>query len=206
GQPVDRALIATEIDRLLALYLNVSLEKVRVGDALGEVLQLVRRSGMRLPGNLVLFFKALAMCDGLLLAIDPESSFADYLRPMAGKMIFEGFAGQNGLGLLRDSALDAVELGLELPRRIDRVLGEIERGNLRVWTRVEDMEPLVKRLERAAARTNAAILVAACIVDLAIVIPAYHPQGWEAWGGVAFWVAVAAVVVGSVATLWRLRK
>src|SRR5262249_6344547 len=41
GQPVDRALIATEIDRLLALYLNVSLEKVRVGDALGEVLQLV---------------------------------------------------------------------------------------------------------------------------------------------------------------------
>jgi hypothetical protein len=60
------------------------------------------------------------------------------------------------------------------------LLGDIERGNLRFWTRIKDMEPLLKRLERVAARTNAAILVAACIVGLAMVIPFYHPQGWEA--------------------------
>jgi ubiquinone biosynthesis protein len=205
-QPVDRALIATDIDRMLALYVNVSLEKVRVGDALGELLQLGRRYRLRLPGNLVQFFKALAMCEGMLLAIEPDASFTDFLRPMAGKMLFEGFAGQNGIGLLRDSALDAVELGLELPQRIDRVLGEIERGNLRVLTRVEDMEPLVKRLERMAARTNAAMLVAACIVGLALVIPIYHPPGWETWNNTVFWIAVAAVVTGSMATLWRLLK
>ena len=107
---------------------------------------------------------------------------------------------------MRDSALDLAELASDLPRRVDRVLGEIERGNLRVWTRIEDMEPLIKRLERVVARTNAAILVAPCIVGLAMVIPFYHPQGWEAWIGVVFWIAVAAVVAGSLRTLWRLRK
>src|SRR5262249_48971330 len=153
ARPVDRALIVAEIDRLLARYVNASLANVRVGDALGDLLQLVRRYAMRPPGNLVLFFKALAMCEGLLLAIDPDASFADYLRPMAGKLIYQGVAGPNGVGRLRDSALEAVELGLELPGRIDRILGEIERGELRVWARVEDMELLVERLERAAART-----------------------------------------------------
>jgi hypothetical protein len=63
-----------------------------------------------------------------------------------------------------------------------------------------------KRLERAVARTNAAIIVAACIVGLAMVIPFYRPQGREAWIGVVFWIAVAAVVAGSVRALWRLRK
>jgi hypothetical protein len=125
---------------------------------------------------------------------------------MAGKLVFQGFAGRPGADHLRDSALDLAEFASDLPRRLDRVLGEIERGNLRVWTRIQDMEPLVKRLERVAARTNAAILVAACIVGLAMVIPFYHPQGWEAWIGVVFWIAVAAVVAGSVRTLWRLRK
>jgi hypothetical protein len=70
----------------------------------------------------------------------------------------------------------------------------------------EDIEPLVNRLERVAARTNAAMLAAACIVGLAVVIPYYHPRGWEAWTGVVFWIAVAAVVAGSIKTLWRLRK
>jgi hypothetical protein len=65
---------------------------------------------------------------------------------------------------------------------------------------------LVKRLERVAVRTNATILVAACIIGLAMVIPFYHPQGWEAWIGIAFWIAAVAVVAGSLRALWRLRK
>jgi predicted unusual protein kinase regulating ubiquinone biosynthesis (AarF/ABC1/UbiB family) len=56
---------------MLELYVDVSLEKLRFGDAVGEVLRLVRRHGLRLPGTLVLFFKALAMCEGILQTIDP---------------------------------------------------------------------------------------------------------------------------------------
>ncbi len=40
--PIDRAVITREIDRMLELYVDVSLEHVRFGDAIGEVLQLVR--------------------------------------------------------------------------------------------------------------------------------------------------------------------
>jgi ubiquinone biosynthesis protein len=204
--PIDRALVTTEVDRMLQQYANAALGNVHIGDALGDLLQLARRHRLRLPGNLVQFFKTLAMAEGLLLKIHPESSFADYLRPMAGKLVLQGFVGRPGADHLRDSTLDLAELASDLPRRIDRILGEIERGNLRVWTRIEDVDMLVKRLERVAAGTNAAILVAACIIGLAMVIPFYRPQGWEAWIGVVFWIAAGAVVAGSIRALWRLRK
>jgi ubiquinone biosynthesis protein len=91
--PIDRALISREIDRVLQVYVDVSLEKLQFGEAIDEVLQLVRRHGLRLPGTFVLFFKALAMCEGMLQTIDPDSSFIDYLQPMVRKLVCQVFAG-----------------------------------------------------------------------------------------------------------------
>ena len=199
-------MISREIDRVLELYVDVSLEKLQFGDAIGEVLQLVRRHGLLLPGTLVLFFKALAMCEGILQSIDPDSSFTDYLQPMVRKLVYQAFAGPDLSGRLRDSAADAAQLSIELPRRIDRVLGEVEQGNLRIWTRVEDIEPLMKRLEHLVARSNATMLAAARIVGLAIVMQTYHPRGWQSWIGVVFWIAVAIAIIDYVGTLLTLRK
>ena len=204
--PIDRDLITREIDRILELYVDVSLENLRFGEAINEVLQLVRRHGLRLPGALVQFFKALGMCEGILQTIDPDSSFSDYLRPLTGKLVYQAYAGPHLLGRLGDSAAEAAELLIELPRRVDRVLGEIERGNLRIWTRVEDAEPIIKRLEHMVARTSATILAAACIVGVAIVMQFYHPQGWQKWLGVVFWIAVGFAIIDYIRTLLTLRK
>jgi ubiquinone biosynthesis protein len=205
-RPIDRDAMTREIDRMLVLYVDVSLEHLRFGDAIGELLQVVRRHGLRVPGTLVQFFKALAMCEGILQAVDPDSSFADYLQPMTRKLVYQTVAGAQLPGRLRDAAVDAAELSIELPRRIDRVLGEIERGNLRVWTRVEDVEPLMKRVEHLVARANATILAAACIVGLAIVMLFYRPHGWDRWIGAVFWIAVGAALIDYVRTLLTLRK
>jgi RsiW-degrading membrane proteinase PrsW (M82 family) len=86
------------------------------------------------------------------------------------------------------------------------VLGEIERGNLRVWTRVEDVEPVMKRLEHMVERANATMLAAACIVALAIVLQIYRPQGWQQWIGVVVWIALIGAIAAAVRTLLGLRE
>jgi ubiquinone biosynthesis protein len=205
SHPVDLDLLTRDIDRMLALYVDVSLEHLQIAEALGELLQLVRRHGLRMPGTLVNFFKALGMCEGVLQTVDPDASFADYLQPMLNKLIYESIAGPEPLGRVRDSIVDAAELTMELPRRINRVLGEIERGNLRVWTRLEDADSLMKRVEHVVARSNATILAAACIVGLALVMQFYRPQGWERWIGVVFAITVTIALIDYVRTLLDLR-
>ncbi len=205
--PVDRPLLTNELERLLEQYVDVSFDDVPLGNALGEILHILRRHQLRLPANLAALIKALVMCEGILQTLDPESSLTDYLQPMAGKLIYQGIAGGDNTGeRLRDSALDAAQLSIELPRRIDRVLGEIERGNLRVWTRIEDADPIMKRVEHMVERANLTMLAAACIVGLAIVLVIYHPQGWQQWIGVVVWIALVAAVAATVRTLLGLRK
>jgi ubiquinone biosynthesis protein len=205
--PIDRPQLMSDVERLLERYVDISFDDVPLGNALGELLHVLRRHQLRLPANLAALIKALVMCEGILQTLDPGSSLSDYLQPMAGKLVYHGIAGGDHAGeRLRDSALDAAQLSIELPRRIDRVLGEIERGNLRVWTRVEDVDTLVKRLEHMVERANATMLAAACIVGLAIVLQLYHPQGWQQWIGVVVWIALIAAIAAAVRTLLGLRK
>jgi hypothetical protein len=103
--------------------------------------------------------------------------------------------------------LDAAELSIELPRRADRVLADIERGNLRVWTKFEEMEPGLQRLERMVERANATMIAAACIVGLTVLLVVYHPQAWQATVAWTFWIAFVIAVVITFRTVWRtIRK
>ena len=206
SHPVNRAAIAAELDRMLKQYVDVSFDSVPVGNALRELLDLFQRERLRLPPPIAQLFKALLMCEGLLQRIDPDSGLSDYLEPLEGGLVYGGLAEGPLKDRVRDSVADAAELTMGLPRRIDRVLGEVERGNLRVWARLEDAEPLLKRFERMVERLNATMLAAACIVGIAIVMQFYHPQGWRGWIGVVFWVAVAAALISVVRTLFALRR
>jgi ubiquinone biosynthesis protein len=188
--PVDRAGLAGEIDRMLERYVPVTLEEMRFGEALGELLELIRRFGLRLPGNLALLFKTLVMTEGILETVDPGASLNDHLEPLVEKLMFGRLNGEDWVDRVRESAFDAAELSVELPRRLDRVMGEVERGNVRVWARIENLESIVLRFEHTIERANLTMLASACIVGLAIVMVFYKPQGVERWIGVAFWVGV----------------
>jgi ubiquinone biosynthesis protein len=189
--PVDRAGLAGEIDRMLERYVPVTLEEMRFGEALGELLELIRRFGLRLPGNLALLFKTLVMTEGLLESVDPGASLNDHLEPLVEKLMFGRLNGEDWMDRVRDSAFDAAELSIELPRRLDRVMGEVERGNVRVWARIENLESMVARFEHTVERANLTMLASACIVGLAIVLVFFKPQGAERWIGIAFWIGVA---------------
>lgn len=202
SHPIDRAALAAELDRMLERYVAVTLDDLRFGEALADLLELVRRFGLRLPGNLALLFKALAMSEGLMQSVDPDASLNDYLEPLVNKLVSGRLNGEEWIERVRDSAFDAAELSIELPRRLDRVMGEVERGNVRVWTRIEDAELMLRRFERTVERANATMLASACIVGLAIVMLFYHPQGWERWIGVVFWIGVTVAFLMVLRTVW----
>ena len=65
---------------------------------MSELLQLIRTHRLHLPGTMVQFFKALAMCESILQAVDPDLNFPDYLQPMVGKLAYQALVGPNFLG------------------------------------------------------------------------------------------------------------
>lgn len=206
ARPVDRAALGGEIARQMERHLAPDLKGVQFGKALAEMLETIRCYRLRLPGSIAVFFKALIMCEGLIEEISPEANMNEFVSRLSERILYQRIAGQDWAGNIRNTALDAAELSMDLPRRADRVLSEIERGNLRVWARLEDMDVALARFEKAVETTNATLLASASIVGLAIVMLIYHPSGWGRWIGYAFWSVVAIALAFSLRTVWAAFK
>lgn len=196
-RPVDRSALTYKFERLLDRYMGDTLERIEIGTALSEMLEIIRDYGLRSPASLALLFKAVALADAIVIAITPDRALTHYLEPIAKKVATSRLSLDDWAERARISAMDAAELSIDLPRHADRVLSDLERGNLRVWARVEDLEPMLVRFERLVERANATMIAAACVVGMTVLFSVYRPAGWQVAAGWLFWIAFAiAAVVG----------
>ena len=201
-RPVDRVAFASDLSRLVERYMSDSLERARMGAALLEILDLVREYELRMPSPVAMFFKAIAMAESIIVEVAPETSLQSFIDPIAANVSKARLNPKAWAERAQVAAMETAELGIELPRRADRVLADIERGNLRVWTRIEDADPLLSRIERIAERANATMLASACIVGITILLAFYHPRGWQGVVGWIFWIAVVVAVLWVFRTAW----
>jgi ubiquinone biosynthesis protein len=196
-RPIDRSALTHKMERLLERYMGETPERIQIGVALGEMLEIVRTYGLRSPASLALLFKAIAEADGVVMTMTPDKPLTHFLEPLAQKVTTSRLSLDDWAQRARESAMDAAQLSIELPRHADRVLADLERGNLRVWTRVEDLEPMLLRLERMVERANLTIIAAACVVGMTVLFSVYKPAGWQIAAGWIFWIALGiAVIVG----------
>ncbi|MBV8373246.1 MAG: AarF/ABC1/UbiB kinase family protein, partial [Candidatus Eremiobacteraeota bacterium] len=201
GRPIDRSELTQRISRLLERYLGNGEQRVEIGRAIYDLLELIRTHGLRAPSSLALLFKAVAMTDGMIAEIAPDKTIASFLEPIANHVANSRLSLQEWAARARLSALDAAELSVELPRHADRVLSDLELGNLRIWARMEDADALIGRLERMVERANATMIAAACVVGMAVLFAVYRPFGGPVAAAWLFWIAFAIAVVVIVRTI-----
>lgn len=82
-----------------------------------------------------------------------------------------------------------------LPRRLDRVSAQAERGHLAINLRISEAERCLSDLNRMVNRLILAMLAIGFIVALAVLMAAFHPPGLESFGGWIFGFGFLAVAV-----------
>ena len=100
----------------------------------------------QLPQDVVYLGRALSLLSGVITILDADTNFIRSIQPIARRWL-----SQNQSSLI-DNAVRIGRQLLGLPGRIDRVLGMIEQGALRVDMRT--MERQLQRMEQRAARSE----------------------------------------------------
>lgn len=193
SRPIAESRIAVGVDLLLQRYGNAAIGGIGFGKAAEELLELFRANGLTLPGRIVLFFKALAKGEGLIRDVDPDARFGDLLRPVLGRIAFEKVAGGDAAERLLSWAIGSGAALADLPVRLDRLLTTAADGDLRVWTRLDELPEVAARLEGMADRLAAAVLVAAAMIGGAVVLEAYRPPLPRGVGAVA-WILLGILL------------
>jgi ubiquinone biosynthesis protein len=163
---VDRTRLREDVGNLLGRYAGRSVGEVSLRDAIGEILEIVRRHRLRVPYDLSLLFTVLIIAEGLVAELDPEFRFGEALAPYARRQLISGLSFDRVMQRLEEFGIDVAELAVELPSRLNRISEAIETGGLEVHVRTDEVDALLARAERLANRLAASVLAAALIDGL----------------------------------------
>ena len=204
SQRVNSDLLRADISRLFYQYYDRPMEEIGLTALLNEVLSIARRHYLRLPSNLALLIKTLMMVEGIAKQLDPALNQTAVIIPYARHLMRQRLSPRRVARRLGESSLDLAWLSIELPRRLRRLISQVERGQLEVRIRPSGFDEIIRRLDRLANRIVLGIIVAAMIIGLAILLATYNPLGWVGLQAIMFFIGVISTAVIGAYLAWRV--
>ncbi len=197
GSPgnIDLAELEREVSRLITKYYNKSLNEIRIGELISEVLALVRNHHLLLSSELAMLLTTLVVLEGLGRMLDPEFDFVAVTAPFARKITNARMAPDAVMRSLTQNARRLLRIATDLPESFSRFLKRAGQGEFRMVVEPIGLDPIMKRLEEVANRLAFALVVSAFVIGLSMLLANTVVPEWFTW--IARVALAAALGVGS---------
>ncbi len=167
----DRRNLVRDLDRLRMRYYGLELEKIRAQSFIEEIMGIAFSYRLKMPSDLVLVFKTIAMMEGISLQLDPDMNVFQEVEPYVRDALLELQSPMARLKLLVEQMREASEATMMLPKQLQRMLEQIEAGDSNLSMTLKGLDEPTRRITRAANRLVLAILAVAFVVGPALMIP-----------------------------------
>ena len=142
-----------------------------VGAMVADVLEIVRRHGLRIPRDLALLFTVIIMAEGIATTLDPGFELFAAMTPFAQAELARELTPAALALRIEQFGAEAAEALIGLPGQLHRALEALGTGDgFEVHLRADELKPLVERAERAGNRIAGSILAAAAIDALSRLV------------------------------------
>ncbi len=209
GSVVDRVGLRRDVSRLLRKYYGMPLKTLRAGEVIDEVMPVAFRHHLHLPPDLWLLGKTLAMMEGVGLKLAPDFDIVAFAQPYVRRFILQLAAPERWAPAALRGADDWLEMLAMFPRIGTQLLTRVERGDLEVKLDLQGLDRFVARLDRSVSRLTVGLLLAALIVGLALLIPAFNLGGQISLATVliiAGFLGASLLGLWLIYSIWRSRR
>ena len=198
---LDRRRMKRDLESLLSRYDGLALGEISAAQVFRDVTTTAQHHGLKLPSDLILLARVLAMDEGLGVKLDPEFKLMEFARPYFMRFWQENHSFRAVARRAREGAIDLADIAMDLPERLLRLSGMVERGEVTVTSRLQVPEELTKNLQQAANRIAISVLTAGLIIGLSVMALVYRPAGSEGFG---YFLLKALLAIGVASATWLL--
>lgn len=195
----DEAGFVHDVRRVLPRYHWRPLSGIRTGEALASLQRLALDHGIRLPTSFALVGKTLAQADAIARSLDPELDPVELIeKETVDVMILETSRRlePNRLYAQLYTQLDPLT---RMPRRIGHLIGELERGSLKIGIVPTGLSEFEHNMRSIANRVGAAIIISALLIGSALIFMSHRAE----------WLAIAGFSLAALLGLymvWRIAR
>jgi ubiquinone biosynthesis protein len=148
--------------------------------------------------------RAVTIAEGTGMTLYPGFQMFRFAAPYVQQFWAEQRSPKKILPRLGQAASDSLELGLELPRRVSRLLELLERGQMEVNVNLQVLREISGQMQKMTNRLALAMLLSAVIIALALVLVIYHPAAWQAMGEIIFGFAFLSSLAFGAWLMWSI--
>ena len=153
---------------------------------------------LRLPRELFLIAKCLAVFETVFRRLSPELDFFKLARPYARRLVTQRLFVGTLARKFRREAMDLVDVARGLPRELHSALRKITKNDLHLKLQLTDIDPYLRRFDRASNRLTFAVIISAIILGCSIIITVASET-------VALqWLVVGGFVLAVLLGLWLI--
>ncbi|HUV93534.1 MAG TPA: AarF/ABC1/UbiB kinase family protein [Anaerolineae bacterium] len=172
GPDVDRDALRRAVQRMISRYYGASLESVPIPQFLDDVMIIAFKHRVRLPADLALLARTVVVLEGVASSLDPSLLLTALVEPFVVQLMKERVSIKRRL-LEGVQTLRQLEAVLRvLPRRIDTLTEQLERGKLTLGMDVLHLPDALRKLDAMANRLSFSVIVAGIIVGSALAMVA----------------------------------
>jgi len=179
GRHARRPAFLRDIDHVISRYGGMSVRDLSASEVSSRFMSIIFRHKLQLPAELALIIRVMTMSEGVGLRLDPGFHYLEYASPFFKGQWAESHSLAATAQRLGRAAIDAAELSADMPRRTERLLGRIERGELEFNIRTEWLESFASQFQRMTNRLAIAIVLGASVVSLGVALGVRRLPGLE---------------------------
>jgi ubiquinone biosynthesis protein len=201
---VKRKDLARDLDHLQESLVSSAIQDLSASSVMRNLMEVALEHGLQLPGELVAMARAIMISEGTANKIYPDFRLVEFAAPYLQHFWQHERSPEVLLPRLGQAAADGLELGMELPRRIDRLLEQIERGQIEVNMNMDWLRDIMGKLQTMTNRLAVSVILAGVIVALGLTLVVYHPSSWQTVGEVIFAFAFVSSLFFGGWLMWSI--
>lgn len=204
----DRRNLIRDFDRLRMRYYGLELEKIQARSFVEELMGLALAYRLKMPSDLVLVFKTIAMLEGISLKLDPDLNVFEEVEPYVRDAVLELQSPVTRLKSVAEQMRESAEAMMLLPKQLQKMLEQVEAGESNLSMTLKGLDEPTQRITAAANRLVLALLAVAFILGPAFLIPRIKEVFPEFQAGAIFLVLVgfglsALITLTLIVSIWR---
>ncbi len=167
---VDDRALERELAENLDMFFSGPIKELNIGHLLLVIIDILREYRLKLPPDLVIMIKALVTAEGTARKIYPGlnvvSEAESYIRKIASKR----FRAEIMWHSIKRALFKLMSLRKDIPARFFKIADKIERDELAIRFRHENLESLNHTLENISNRMAFSVIIAALIIGSSMII------------------------------------
>jgi ubiquinone biosynthesis protein len=195
----DEAGFVHEVRRALPRYHWRPLSGIHAGQALADLQRLALDHGIRLPTSFALVGKTLAQADSIARSLHPELDPVALIEEQTVDVMVLETAHSLEPNRLLAQLFTQLDPLTRMPRRIGHLVGELERGTLRIGVVPTGLGELEHNLRSIANRVGSAIIISALLIGSSLIFMSHRAE-WLAIAGFSLAALLGAYMV------WRIAR